>query len=128
MDDKRPLQRAMPPSLPEWKYIDPNAPAWAVRHVPAGDPNQQVAGLAWVLNPHGRNAFEVTYLPTLHGDADRLARRLWKHANQDVHPSIHLKDNGTTVVSIDTEKESIASWYAFVICWSQGEDGTGGKK
>ncbi|HQU43563.1 MAG TPA: hypothetical protein PK867_12175 [Pirellulales bacterium] len=121
MDEEKPLPRALPDDLREWRYVDYQAPCWAIRHIPHG--GRQVSGLAWTLQPHGRDVFELTYVAARGMSGRQLAQKLWRPQNLPVHPTIESMDDGTTVVTIDIRKESVSGWYAFPIYWSQGEQG-----
>jgi hypothetical protein len=115
--------RALPSDLPEWKYVDPAAPAWSLRHIRKKVPGQSVTGLTWCLKPHGRDVFEVTYL-RIEGANARPVTNIWnKSYGLLAHPSIEEKADGTTVVSADIKKEKLGLWYPMVLYWSMGETG-----
>ena len=123
--EDQPLKRALPAELPEWKYVDPQAPCWAIRNIPGNTRGRQVIGLVWALKPRGREVFEVTYLSPHDADATKLVHGLWQPATIAVHPTIQSKDDGTTVVTIDTREANIFDWYALPIYASEGEQGLG---
>lgn len=114
--------RALAMKLPEWKYIDPAAPIWALRHIPPKLPGQLAAGVTWCLKPHARNVLEVTYTPIEGKDPLPLAQ-IWKAHDLDARPSIDEKSDGAVVLTIDLIKEKRQLWYAFPIYWSMGEIG-----
>jgi hypothetical protein len=121
-DIPAPADRALAADLPEWKHVDVAAPVWMLRHIPSRFSGQLAAGVTWCLKPHGRNVFEVTYLPVNGQDALPLAQ-IWKQADLNARPSIDQDDDGIVKVTIDLDKEKEQSWYSFPISWSMGEIG-----
>jgi hypothetical protein len=72
-------QRALPNDLPEWKYVNPSARFWGLRHYDksqahadptspfggrksAGFPDEQGIGLTFVFDPHKGRSATMTYL------------------------------------------------------------------
>ena len=63
------VRRALADDLLEWKYVDPQAPAWMLRHVPDANERRLVSGLTWTWN---KDRLEVIYLPTTRTTGKRL--------------------------------------------------------
>lgn len=73
------LDRALPPSLPEWKYVNTGAPFWGLRHFDrsqaeldpsspfggpksANSPDEQGIGVTFSFDPNKSNTVTVIYL------------------------------------------------------------------
>ena len=66
---------ALPNDLPEWKYIDPKADVWLLRHLPAKKARLRLQGLVWMAG-EGR-PFRVVYLPNKGASVRDIAERIW---------------------------------------------------
>ncbi len=93
--------RALPSNLPEWQYLDPNAPLWAVRHFAEdarGD--KRTTGAVFALKPEGREVAEYTYLST---DPKALGQTLqsWVQPEAKLNPTISEGPAGTVLLTHD---------------------------
>src|SRR5262249_14254223 len=74
-----PRGRALAPDLVEWKYVDPGAQAWFVRHVSVPGPSGTLRGLVWWAEPDNNPAVRGGALPLpgerVEGGAQRLRER-----------------------------------------------------
>ena len=81
-----PHEIALPFNLPEWKYLDPDADVWLLRHLPDQNPNprlrvaegkRKLRGLVWMLRGGAKPMFRATYLPMpgWEKEVDELAHR-----------------------------------------------------
>ena len=127
--DETPQSRALVDNLPEWKLVDPRAPAWMVRHIPANS-GRLVTGLVWTWK---NDRLEVIYLP----DAQRMGKKIeeaitarWRPSDLpapgDAKPDrVLLRPDGTVSVSITTkilefDKAFLRGMHIYVL---QGENG-----
>jgi hypothetical protein len=76
-----PRDRALPASLPEWKYADATANVWGLRHIPPAA-DQRYEGVVWMAEPSGRRTFEAYFWWGGEPDLDRLAET-WLRAAHD---------------------------------------------
>ncbi len=124
-----PAERALPANLPEWKHVDPEAPAWMVRHVPMtreGSPPNQQAGIAGVTWTMSADRFRVVYLPgaAVPERVEKTARDTWSPDELDVHPTIERLKDGTVVVSSTTKNDSSAEfWFLLSLYYLEAEMG-----
>ncbi len=101
-----PKARALPESLPEWKYVDFNAPVWMLRHVDKFKKHDQLTGLtvAWK-----KDGFRVVYVLNEKSDppgnplkAERISPFLLLASQGDRERlKIENRPDGTVVVNWD---------------------------
>jgi hypothetical protein len=83
-----PKGRALAPDLAEWKYVEPGAQAWFVRHIPAPEPSGSLRGLVWWVEPGKTPAVRGVALPLPGRSAEGGARQL-----KEVHTLRGLADD-----------------------------------
>ena len=72
---QKPTTMALPDDLPEWKYLDPKADVWLLRHVPRKNGNLRLQGLVWMAG--GGRPFRVVYVPNKGASVREIAERSW---------------------------------------------------
>jgi hypothetical protein len=121
MDAPR-VGRALPDVLPEWKQVDPAAPAWMLRHFPEVNDRRLAVGVTWTL---ARRQVRVVYLPVdpASEKAERAARRLWTRGEH--HANIERPPSGDVVISFASESPDPINllWFGFNLYWLNGETG-----
>jgi len=98
--DAKDKKRALPSDLPEWKYLDWNAPLWAIRHFAEDVPgDKQISGAVLAWKPNGRQVAEITYLST---DPNALARakQRWGHTGAGSRAVVREGPAGTILVTL----------------------------
>jgi hypothetical protein len=136
-----PKDRALNDALPEWKLLDPKAPAWMLRHIPGVHDRHLVAGLAWTWND---DRVVVNYLPARQNKTKQAAEAVttrWTQQELDlpsrpggapipkfplVKPdSITERPDNSIAVSFRSSNLSFdaAFWLGMRLYVSRGEDG-----
>ncbi len=130
VEDVAPPPRALPESLPEWAFVDPTAPAWAIRHYgddptdltsprnpsrfalgPIGAHDPRAVGLVVQVEPSGE-AVEVRYLSgSDEATVMSVLDRWWLPGNQ---AQFDLEAPGVLVAHLDTTEpdDAVHAWYA----------------
>jgi hypothetical protein len=105
-----PADRALPATLPEWKYVDMTAGVWGLRHIPAVE-GQKLAGVTWLAEPGERRTFEAYYWWVGEPDLDTLATSWFgkaktKGATSAEQQRDHIEElaDGVTKVTIPLEE------------------------
>jgi len=101
-------ERALPDTLPEWKYVDHSTPIWALRHFDksqqnvdpsspfggqksANYPDEQAIGLVFSLDSNMGMSVTINYLSKNKNTLD-----LWKHRPRTMESEPAAKDWGAT--------------------------------
>ena len=99
---------ALPTALPEWRWVDVNAPYWAIRHyrrdhvdddptspfvhdAAAGEFDDGATGLTSYVTADGRTIV-AQYLSTS-GTAEAVANRMWKNPDEGVDATVRRAGN-----------------------------------
>ena len=138
-----PQGRALADDLPEWKLLDPRAPAWMLRHIPDSNRGRKVTGLAWTWK---NDRLEVIYLPDAQSTGKKAEQAItarwtekvpdlparpgvipWTAAKPD---RVTLRPDGTVAVSIPTKDLDFgrAFWFGMHLYALQGENGSLGAR
>jgi hypothetical protein len=117
--------RALPDSLPEWKYVDRSAPFWAVRHFDpqnasqdptspfggrkaANIPDEQAVGVAFSFSAVADKTPAITYLSANPG-ATRIAREQWSVPSEGLNPEIHESEPGVVLIRVPVKDDTALS-------------------
>ena len=127
-------KRAMPEDLPEWKYVDPTAPVWGIRHYDrsqsSGDPSspywgrqlasfpdEQAVGLTFILHSTNGKSATITYLS---GDTDIIRKfsrgpwsTEWRPATRNWHVRYRGITPGVVEASFDLAHSEAADLFLF---------------
>jgi hypothetical protein len=123
--------RALPPDLPEWRWVDASAPFWALRHYrrdnPGKDPTSpfrtdrsgnafdaDAIGVAAHASADG-TTMTVHYL-SKSPQAERLARRVFNHPGDDVSPTFkRASGDAIEVRLVVKDEEHFAMFYFYLL-------------
>jgi len=110
-------ERALPDNLPEWKHLDPNAPAWLLRHVPENRNRRVITGLTLTM---ADDQFRVVYLPAANSveKVEQRSSEYWFIKDINLRANIGRGKDGSVVVSGRGAKEFI--WHLIHL---PGEEG-----
>jgi hypothetical protein len=117
--------RALPDSLPEWKYVNRSAPFWAVRHFDpknasqdptspfggrkaANIPDEQAVGVAFSFSAVADKTPAITYLSASPG-ATRIAREQWSVPSEGLNPEIHESEPGVVLIGVPVKDDTALS-------------------
>jgi len=90
-----PRDSALSADLPEWKYLDANADAWLLRHLPdqndkirrlLPDSERRLSGLVWKAYTEDGKPFRAVYLPLPGKNVEDVARAPWIKPNEKEIP------------------------------------------
>ena len=127
--------RALPNNLPEWRWVDPNAPFWALRHFrrdgAGADPTSPFAKdrSFSLFDP---DAIGVTTHATSDGDtiiahyvsaaknAEEIARRMWHRPGDGVTPVFHRVSDDAVEARFNARDEEHLSMFLFYLLASLG--------
>jgi hypothetical protein len=132
---KRGERRALPDDLPEWRYVDLQAPFWAVRHYDrtnarddpssplanqraANVPDRLAIGLVCTLSPAPSGVAEVRYLSS-NTNALRIAAKRWKHPTDRLVPAIQSARPGVVEIAVPDSPETVPI-FTFVLMAALG--------
>lgn len=103
---------ALPNDLPEWKYIDPKADVWLLRHLPAKTGKLRLQGLVWMAG--GGRPFRVVYLPNNGVSVRDIAERIWidpqsRKIPADLSPLLNFAEaeNGVLTFTLGGKKAGL---------------------
>jgi len=112
--------RALPESLPEWKYVDRSAPYWAVRHLDlkgaSHDPmpfggyqggnavDEQALGVAFSYSADAGKAPTITYL-SANPEASRITREQWSVPSEGLNPDVLEDSPGVVLIKVPVKDE-----------------------
>jgi hypothetical protein len=122
---RRAETRALPDSLPEWKYVDRSAAFWAVRHFnPEGSsqdptspfgghkganvPDEQASGVAFSYSAVADKTPTIKYL-SANPEATRIAREQWSVPNEGLNPEVHEGDAGVVLIKVPVKDDNALS-------------------
>jgi hypothetical protein len=129
--------RALPPTLPEWKYLAPDAPVWAIRHYDhsqakldpsspfggkkaANDPDEDAIGILFQLDAGDTGQARTTYL-TGAGNALEFVRRSFFPADyepettKDMHIQYRELAPGVVESSYQLNHTDSVSLFMFIL-------------
>ena len=130
----RPARRALPDTLPEWRWVDVNSPFWAVRHYrhdyAQSDPTSPfrkgrgnsaadltfdavALGLTAYASDDGRTVL-VRYL-SKSAKAEQLASRIFTHPGDGVSPSVRKIADETIEVRFTAKDGEHLSMFLFYL-------------
>lgn len=125
-------QRALPPDLPEWEYVDTGQQFWAIRHYDKTwakfDPSSPLAkgktpikaiGLVFSFDPRRSKIAKVKHLSE-NENADKIVAAWWTFSSETgpfrkVKPSICLLKPGVVQVEVDVTDPETATDFWFVL-------------
>jgi hypothetical protein len=128
MQQKKPDSRALPAGLPEWKYVDINAPVWAVRHyrrelnsqdvsspfrrgVPAEASDQQAVGLVFCSQPQGKDQ-RIYYLSD-NKKSVSISRFYWER--EGLNPTLKQKEPGAMEIDVPVNSDQEENSFLFLL-------------
>jgi hypothetical protein len=133
---KKPDRRALPTDLPEWKHVDVNARAWAVRHYrkesAENDPSSPLGpeaaanvrdthavGVVFWYRPEIDKLTHVRYLSGAK-NALELAPRGWRHMSEGLTFDIKQAAPGVVEIAISVSDERTVPMFLFILGASLG--------
>lgn len=106
---QKPSVRALPASLPQWKFVDQKAQYWAVRNIAQGKVAIEVeeAGFTGVtLNFNPRQSRKATLLYFSKGkNAFALMKRLWMNPPEGIYAQVAKRSATTTQIVVDFDQK-----------------------
>lgn len=115
--------RALPDQLREWKYVNPAADAWMLRHnVIPKDAPRVIEGATWTMTKERFKAVYVT-VPGAEENAAHLVQEVWKPALPEVRPTIERLKDGSIAVSstVDTSGADFLFGLGMMIYWLEAD-------
>ncbi|OGX34213.1 MAG: hypothetical protein A3I43_01405 [Omnitrophica WOR_2 bacterium RIFCSPLOWO2_02_FULL_50_19] len=135
-------QRALPPNLPEWEYVDTGQQFWAIRHYDKTrakfDPSSPLAkgknhidvadnkavGLVFSFDPRRSKMAKVKHLSE-NENADKIVAAWWTPSSETgpfrkVKPSVGLLKPGVVQVEVDVTDPETATDFFFVLFGALG--------
>jgi hypothetical protein len=124
-------ERALPEELPEWKWIDRDAPYWALRHyrreysatdptspflarASANVPDPRAVGLAASVDAGGRSV--VVHYLSGSTDAEQVAKQMYSHPGDGVTPEIRRATNDAIEIRYtSTRVEELQMFYFYLM-------------
>jgi hypothetical protein len=117
--------RALPDSLPEWKYVDRSASFWAMRHFDpknasqdptspfggrkaANIPDEQAVGVVFSFSAVPGRTPTITYLSANPG-ATRIAREQWSVPSDGLNPEVREGDPGVILITVPVKDDTALS-------------------
>jgi hypothetical protein len=117
---KKSETRAMPSNLPEWKFVDVEAPVWAVRHysqdarMHATDlDDDQAVGITFHFLPDIKTA-RVVYLSNSKSTLEK-ARNVWRQPNEGLMPVIRQLEPGAISITTSHLDEEALGMFLFIL-------------
>lgn len=114
-----PVRRALPGQLRKWRDVDPNAPAWMVRHTPESlrwNDSGRIDDVSWTAT---RDRLCIVYPPgTIAPDRlEKMVRSVWSGEQIKRQPAIERLKDDTILVTLETDGlESVEMfWPAFAL-------------
>jgi hypothetical protein len=112
----RSVKRALPPDLPEWKYVNLQAPFWGIRHYARKDflndpssplageekdyniPDKEGIGFVYSFDPDHAPEVRIKYLSTSKSAAVlMLTRHYWSQASEEHELKIQSSESGVDI-------------------------------
>jgi hypothetical protein len=127
---KREGPRALPDTLPEWRWVNTDAPFWALRHYRRDHPDQDpsspfvrdgaagvfdagAVGVAAHVAADGR-ATVVHYLSTS-DNAEAVAQEMWRHPREGLDPAIGTPADDTIEMRFTARDSDQMSMFFFFL-------------
>lgn len=105
--DVAPEARALPESMPEWKQVDFNAPAWMIRHIPKVDEKAHAVGATAAFR---RDGFRIVYIPKTGTVLDgKKIEAQWLLLRNRI--KTERRTDGTIVLSSDEKPGEDTMWF-----------------
>jgi hypothetical protein len=126
-------ERALPDTLPEWKYLDTHAEFWAIRHfskdasmdptapfvrVPGTEQDDKAIGLTFSFSPDKSNTATVTYLSGNENSLASIQKSLFSERESGVREMhVRYREAGTGVLegSYHLDQIESAEYFVFVL-------------
>jgi hypothetical protein len=110
--DQAPEVRALADSLPEWKHVDFDAPAWMLRHVPRGGNGSHPIGATGAFT---RDRFRLVYVPRSGSDIDLgpLKEEWYRGLDPSRRDLLNIvrQPDGTVVLACDARLGEDTLWF-----------------
>lgn len=127
------LERAFGSSLPEWKFVDPHSPVWAIRHyrrelnsqdltspfwvgAPVDRLDHEAAGLVFSAQPPGKPA-RLYYLSGSKRSAS-IARSCWERLG--LSPTVQQNEPGATEIVVPMDSDRAENSFLFLLLTALG--------
>jgi hypothetical protein len=118
--DEPPKARALPDNLPEWKYVDFDAPVWMIRHIPQVAENATIVGAAATFS---KNSFRIGYIPKVGSNLNiGPIRNRWLMGGAAIlHDQLKTarQPDGTFVLSFGEKFTDETLWFGWMLYESQ---------
>jgi hypothetical protein len=112
--------RALPDDLPEWKYVDFDAPVWMIRHIPHVAEKATVVGAAATF---AKDGFRIGYIPKVASDLNiGPIRNQWLMGGAaTLHDQLKTarQPDGTFVLSFGEKFTNETLWFGWMLYESQ---------
>lgn len=125
--------RALPPGLPEWKYVDLHAPVWAVRHyrrelntqditspfrrgAPDEASDTDAVGFVFSSQPQGKP--EKLYYLSGNKKSVSIARFYWER--EGLSPTVQQKEPGATEIQVPVSSDQAQNSFLFLLLAALG--------
>ncbi len=134
--------RALPETLPEWKYVEKQTPFWGLRHFDrtqaredptspfrgekyAYIPDEQAIGLVFSCDPNQGRAATVTYLSGSKNILQKIEQKLFPSASEpEATKGLHIRyrevEPGVIEGSFDLSHSEPSQWFFFVLLGELG--------